>query len=165
MRVPQLRLAALALVSGMGLSGCASDMYGSPYGYGGVDYGYNYGYPGYGYGYSPNYGSGYGYGYGYGYGAYDPFGWYGDFYYPGVGIYVYDRHRNRHVWNNDQQRYWADRRSQWQGRGGTVNNTENWSGWNHQRQNRSNWQGRPSNEQNNPPPRRWQGQGETPQRQ
>ena len=149
MRVPQLRVAAFALASTMGLSACASDMYGDPYGYGG-GYGYNYGYPGYGYGGSPYYGSGYGYGYGYG--AYDPFGWYGDFYYPGVGIYVYDRHRNRHVWNNDQQRYWADRQSRWQSRAGTTNNTENWSGWNRQR-----WQSRSSNNANNPPPRRWQG--------
>lgn len=149
MRVPELRLAALALVSGLGLSGCASDMYGDPYGYGGVGYGYNYGYPGYGYGNSPYYGSGYGYGYGYGYGAYDPFGWYGNSYYPGVGIYVYDQYRNRHVWNNDQQRYWADRRSRWQSRGGTSSNRENWSGWNRQR-----GQDRSTNDQN-APPRRW----------
>lgn len=156
MRVPELRLAALALVSGLGLSGCASDMYGDPYGYGGVGYGYNYGYPGYGYGNSPYYGSGYGYGYGYGYGAYDPFGWQGDYYYPGVGIYVYDRYRNRHVWNDDQRRYWADRQSRWQSRGGTPSNNENWSGWNRQRgQGRGNWQDRSTNDQN-AQPRRWQ---------
>lgn len=145
MRASQLRVAALALVSGLSLSGCAYDMYGDPYGYGGVSVGYGYdgyGYPGYGYGgygYSPYYGNGYGYGYG----AYDPFGWQGDYYYPGVGIYVYDRYRNRHTWDNDQQRYWTDRRTRWQSRSGTTTTNENWSGWNRSReQGRTNWQGR-----------------------
>ena len=116
------------LPSGIVLSGCAYGMYGDPYGYG----------------YGP-YSSasrrrlrlwlrlrrlrrlwrlrrlrrlrlGYG---GYGYGGYDPFGWYGDYYYPGSGIYVYDRYRNRHRWNDDQRRYWQDRRSRWQNHSGT----------------------------------------------
>ena len=58
MRVPRLRLAAVALISGMALSGCAYDMYGDGYGYGGygpyssVSIGYGSGYYG-GYGYSP----------------------------------------------------------------------------------------------------------------
>ena len=52
MRVPPIRLAALALASGIVLSGCAYDMYGDPYGYGygpyssvsvGVGYGGGYG--------------------------------------------------------------------------------------------------------------------------
>ncbi len=64
---------------------------------------------------------GYGYGYGYGYDAYDrdwgdPYwGWYGDYYYPGVGIYVYDSQRRRHRWNDGQRRYWESRRSHWRG--------------------------------------------------
>jgi len=134
MRVPRFRFAALALVSGLALSGCAYDMYGDPYGYGGVSVGVGSGYYG-GYGYGSPYGS-YGYGYpygGYGYGAYDPFGWYGNYYYPGSGIYVYDRHRARHVWTGDQQRYWQDRRSRWQSRTGSTTTSDNWSGWDRSR--------------------------------
>ena len=100
-------------------------------GYGGGYGGYGYG--GYGYGY-PYGGYGYPYG-GYGaYGSYDPFGWYGDYYYPGSGIYVYDSSRTRHVWNNDQQRYWSQRRQQWQNHGGATTSTgDNWSGWDRSR--------------------------------
>ena len=130
MRVPRLRLAALALTSGIVLSGCAYDMYGNGYGgYGGYGYG-PYSGVSVGIGYGSGYG-GYGYGYpygGYGYGGYyDPFGWYGDFYYPGTGIYVYDRHHNRHEWNDNQRRYWTDRRNRWQshnGSNGTTATTE-----------------------------------------
>jgi len=136
-------------------------MYGDGYGYhpyGGVSVGVGYG--GYGYGYDPYYGYG-------GYGAYDPFGWYGDYYYPGVGIYVYDHHHNRHVWNDQQRRYWQDRHSHWQSHHGTSVGTattgtvatgENWSRWdrsnqrnsynrggaNSSRGDRSSWHGRSS---------------------
>jgi hypothetical protein len=123
MRVPRLRFAALALASGIILSGCAYDMYGDDYGYG------------YGYGPRSSVSIGYGYGYPYG-GYYDPFGWYGDFYYPGTGIYVYDRYRHRHQWTDDQRRYWLERRSRWQNHSGTTTTTssrENWSGWNRSR--------------------------------
>jgi hypothetical protein len=150
MRIPRLRLAALALASGIVLSGCAYDMYGDPYsygygGYGGVSIGYGSGYYG-GYGYGYPYG-GYGYG-GYGYG-YDPFGWYGDFYYPGAGIYVYDRYRSRHVWNDDQRHYWQDRRNRWQSRTGSTTTTgSNWSGWD-----RTHWRDRNSSGDGG----RWQG--------
>jgi hypothetical protein len=129
MRTSKIRLAALALVSGITLGGCA---YGyDPYGYGGgVSVGYgNYGYgSGYGYGYGP-----YGYydprysGYGGIYGS--PFGWYGNYYYPGSGIYVYDRYRTRYVWNDRQRRYWRDRHDRWRDRGGRDHNKENWSGF------------------------------------
>lgn len=139
MRTSNLRLAALALVSGITLGGCA---YGyDPYGYGGgVSVGYgNYGYgSGYGYGYGaygpfgyydPRYGGYYDPRYRYGgiYGS--PFGWYGNYYYPGTGIYVYDRYRTRHVWNDRQRRYWSDRRDRWRDRDGRNHNKENWSGF------------------------------------
>ena len=148
MRVPRLRFAALTLVTGIVLSGCASDMYGDPYGYGygpysgvSVGIGYGGGYGGYGYGY-PYGGYGYG-GYGYGGYGYDPFGWYGDYYYPGSGIYVYDRYRRRHEWTDDQRRYWEQRRDQWRshpsGTTTTTSGTENWGGWD-----RSHWRDRGS---------------------
>ncbi|HEY7959841.1 MAG TPA: hypothetical protein VID20_07270 [Sphingomicrobium sp.] len=127
MHIARLKLAALALVGGISLAGCAYGDYGygDPYGYGYAPYGgvsVGIGYGGYG-----GYYGGYGYPYGYGY---DPFGWYGDYYYPGVGIYVYDSHRNRHEWNGDQRRYWENRRSTWQNRSGrTGSGSENWSGW------------------------------------
>jgi hypothetical protein len=38
------------------------------------------------------------------------------------------------VWSGDQQRYWTQRRQQWQGHGGTAATTgENWSGWDRSR--------------------------------
>ena len=156
MRVSRFRLAAAALTSGLLLSGCAYDMYGDPYGYDGYGYGYprsgvsigiGYGSPYGGYGYGYPYGGyggygGYGYpyggygGYGYPYSGYgyDPFGWYGSYYYPGSGIYVYDTNRTRRVWSGDQQRYWTQRRQQWQQHSGTTTSTgENWSGWDRHR--------------------------------
>lgn len=114
----RLALAVALAAGGLSLSACADDMYG-PYGYGG--YGVGYGaYAPYDYGYAP---------YGYGYDAYDPFGWYGDFYYPGAGIYVYDSYRRPHRWSGAQQRYWSGRRSAWQSRTGTTTTHENWSGF------------------------------------
>ena len=148
MSVSHLRLAALAAVGGLGLSGCAYGMYGDDYGYGyggygyprsgvsvsiGSGYGYGYGSPYGGYGYG-SYGYPYGYGYSrYGYGGYDPFGWYGNYYYPGSGIYVYDRNRTRYRWTDQQRRYWQERRDRWRARNGasstTTSTTENWRGW------------------------------------
>jgi len=105
-----LRVTALAFAAVVGLSACTS-----PYGYSGVSMGVgNAGY------YDPYYG-GYGYGAGYGYGggygypgyslAYAPYwGWYDDFYYPGTGYYVYDRHHHKHHWTDAQRRYWQARR-------------------------------------------------------
>jgi hypothetical protein len=103
MRVLSLRTAAVLLVAGVGLGGCA---YG-PYGGLGVGIGYGDGYydPYYG-GYSP-----YGY-YGSRYGAYGApyWGWYDNYYYPGTGYYVYDRYRNPYYWSDSQRRYWERRR-------------------------------------------------------
>ena len=118
MRIPFISLAAIGALA---LGGCAYGDYGPGYGYGGYGYG-NYGYGGgyYG-GYAPYSG--------YGYGAFDPFGWYGaDFYYPGEGVYVYDRGRRAHAWNSDQQHYWSGRRAQYQTRSGRTWSGSNWSG-------------------------------------
>jgi hypothetical protein len=43
----------------------------------------------------------------------DPYwGWYGDYYYPGTGVYVYDRNHRRHAWNDTQRGYWEGRSRQ-----------------------------------------------------
>ena len=115
MRIPQIRLAALALFSGVALGGCAYG-FGDPYGggYGGVSVGY---------------GSSYGYGY-------DPFGWYGNSYYPGTGIYVYDRNRRSRVWTDAERNHWRERlRNRSVGTTSTVTTrsvapSANWSGFN-----------------------------------
>jgi len=134
MRVPQIRLAALAAIGAVALGGCAYgyDPYGG--GYGGVSVGYSSGY-GYGYPYG-----GYGYGYGYPYGGYgygSGFGWYDGFYYPGSGYYVYDRHRHPRVMTDRERSFWTTviRRTH-QGSTGTASaatinsaQRENWSGF------------------------------------
>ncbi|WP_448663583.1 hypothetical protein ACG3SL_02605 [Sphingomonas sp. CJ20] len=76
-----------ALAGAVALSGCVND----GYGYGGVRTSYNAAWG-------------------------DPYwGWYGDYYYPGTGVYVYDRQRHRHRWNDGQRGYWEGRRSGWRG--------------------------------------------------
>ena len=126
MRILTLRTAAIALVAGLGLGGCAYGPYGS---YGGLGVGYGNGYydPYYGGGY---YGAGYsryGSGYGYGYGA-PYYGWYDGFYYPGTGYYVYDRYRRPHRWSDTQRRYWESRRNRYH-RGDSPTNhiIQNWA--------------------------------------
>ena len=106
----RLQTLALALAASAGLSACATyDDYG--YGYGGVSVGYQSG------GYcNPYYDDCYGSGYGRGY-ASSYYGWYGDYYYPGTGFYIYDRGGRRHRWNDDHRRYWEGRRGQY-GSGG-----------------------------------------------
>lgn len=98
------RLAAVAAAVGLtiGLGGCMGD-----YGYGGVGYASSY-YDDYGYG---GYGPSYAYGSPYG-------GWYNNFYYPGTGVYVFDRGGRRTRWNDGQRRYWEGRRGNWQGQRG-----------------------------------------------
>jgi hypothetical protein len=131
MSVFNLKTAALAIVAGVGLSGCAYGPYGSGMGVG-VGYGNGYGYDDY---YDPYYGGGYyganynryGYGYGSGYGQ-PYYGWYNGYYYPGSGYYVYDRDRRAHRWSDAQRKYWEWRR---QGatntaRGGTGGVLQNW---------------------------------------
>ena len=82
-----LKAAGLALGLGLGTAACTDG-----YGYSGVSVGIG---PGYYDGYAPGYASYY--------------GWYGDYYYPGSGVYVYDRYRRPFRWNSNQQRFWQGR--------------------------------------------------------
>lgn len=94
---------------GIGVLGCIDG-----YGYGGVGVGYVSDFYGYGYGDGYYGGGGYGvvgyydgYGYGGGYGGLGGlFGWYGDYYYFGSGIYVYDCDCWLYWWNDGQCCYW-----------------------------------------------------------
>ena len=98
MRILTSSLLAASALAGAALIGGCSDR---GYGYGGVEVGYN-----------ASYG--------------DPYwGWYGDYYYPGTGIYVYDRHRRRTSWNDSQRAYWEGRRSNWHGDRTWRNNWRN----------------------------------------
>jgi hypothetical protein len=125
MSLIRLRTAAILLAAGLGLSACAYDR---GYGYGGVSVGYG----GYCDPYYDDCYSGYGYG-----GYYDPwYGWYGDYYYPGIGIYVFDRSGRRHRWNDDHRRYWEGRRGRWQGRDW---NDRRWERWDNYRGDNRNW--------------------------
>jgi len=100
----RILLAALAATGAAALSGCATyDPYG--YGYSSVSIGVGGG------GYYGGYGGG---GYYPSYGYARPWGgWYNDYYYPGTGVIVYDRYRRSHRWNDDQRRYWEQRRVQY----------------------------------------------------
>ena len=122
----------LLLAAGLSLGACYSDDYG--YGYGGValSYGSLAYYPGYQYPYSypypaypyPGYFGGWGH-----YRAYPYWGWHDGYYYPGSGVYVYDRWRRPHHWNDGYRRYWGGRRDYWRGRGewsGHQDRMENW---------------------------------------
>lgn len=143
MRVPHLRLAALALASGVALGGCSYNGL-----YGGLEAGYgNYGYGAYNdYGYyDPYYYGGFGRPYGglggY-YGGYPYWGWYNGFYYPGTGSWVYDTHRRRHPITEEQRQYWAEKFARFRNSGTTsttgttatsnsaITPRENWSGFN-----------------------------------
>ncbi len=98
------RLGIVALVGGLGFGTAACTDYG--YGYGGASLGYGLAYVG-----DPYYG-GYGGGWdGWGGGYYGggAWGWNNNFYYPGTGVYVYDRYRRPHRWNDAQRRYWQSR--------------------------------------------------------
>src|SRR5690348_18495553 len=117
MHIARLKLAALALVGGVSLAGCAYDMYGDPYGYGGYG-GYGYGYPSGGLSVGIGYG-GYGYGYpyrGFGYGGYDSLGWFGGFFFSGTGLFLVGRYRNCHGGGGGQRGLWGDPRVTWRDR-------------------------------------------------
>ena len=104
---PALALAALTV------GGCAYDgYYGGGVGYGGGYYdnaGYGYG----GYGYGP---SSYGYGY----------GWFDDYWYPGSGVFIYDRAGRRHDWRDSDRAHWEGGQGGRAGRGGPP--PRGWSG-------------------------------------
>nr|WP_246352252.1 hypothetical protein [Sphingomonas xinjiangensis] len=162
--------AGLLGVLGLSTGGCAEDGYGYSgvsVGYGVADYG-GYGYDGLGYD---------GFGYGSGLGSY--FGWYGDYYYPGSGVYVYDQYRRPFRWNQGQRRYWENRGRNW--RGDRNPNWGQWGnrpggpgrpGWNDGRPGRPGWNGngprpgRPEWNGNGPRPGRpeWNGNGPRPGR-
>ncbi len=116
------RIGLTGLLVGLGIaaSGCTDG-----YGYSGVNVGIGSGgyYDPYNDGYG-GYGSYAGYG-GYG-GAYAPsyYGWSGNYYYPGTGVYVYDRDRRRYRWNDGQRRYWEGRRGSI---GGNARIRDNWA--------------------------------------
>ncbi|HEX8240291.1 MAG TPA: hypothetical protein VF574_11180 [Allosphingosinicella sp.] len=130
MSLIRLRAAALLLATGIGLSACtAYDDYG--YGYGGVSVGYG--------SYCDPYWDDCYYGRGGGYAPW--YGWYGDYYYPGYGIYVYDRYRRPHRWNDDHRRYWEGRRSRYGGRDWNDRRWERWDGWDRSRRDGSRWDG------------------------
>lgn len=88
------RALTAALAGLLALGGCSA--YDDGYGYGGVSLGYGSGY------YDPWY--------------YGRYGWYDGFYYPGSGYFIYDRHGQRHRWNNHHRRYWESRRHNQEGR-------------------------------------------------
>jgi len=124
MSLRRLRLPALLLAGSLVLGGCAYDNYG---------YGRSRSYA------SVSYGSGGCDPYYYDcYGSYDPwYGWYGNYYYPGWGVYVYDSYRRPHRWNDNQRRYWNDRRSRWEGRDWNDRRWERWDRW--ERRDDRNW--------------------------
>jgi hypothetical protein len=114
----RLRAAALLLASAAGLSACS--YYDDGYGYGGVSVGV-----GYGDGYCDPYWDDC-----YRGRAYDPwYGWYGDYYYPGIGFYVYDRWGRRYRWADDHRRYWEGRRHHWRDRDWNDRRWERWEGF------------------------------------
>jgi hypothetical protein len=138
----RLRTALLAALGAATLGGCA---YSDGYGYG---YGVSAGYGTRGGGCDPYYGCDYGYGgyddYGYG----DPwYGWYNGFYYPGIGIYIFDQWGRRYRWNDDYRRYWEGRRGHYQGRNWNDRQWERWDGYRNRGSqgatpDRGNWQDR-----------------------
>jgi hypothetical protein len=129
MRRTRLATLAFALAAPFALSACDT------YGYGG--YGYSSVSLGYGsrgwcdpYYYDCRYYGGYGYGYN-GYGA-DPYwGWWGNYYYPGIGFYIYDSFGRRYPWNEQYRRYWEGRRGTWGHRNWSDPRWQRWDGYRH----------------------------------
>lgn len=118
MLIHRISATALAVALGLTAAACTED----GYGYSGVSVGYSS--AGYYDGYDPYYR----------YGPSSYFGWYGDYYYPGTGYYVYDRYRRPHRWNDGQRRYWYDRGREWRG-----DRRENWRGFDNRRGERRDW--------------------------
>ncbi len=107
--IPRLMKSAMAAGAILSLGGC---MYGGA-GYYGDGYVNNRGYacdP-----YAPfddYYACDYGYGFAnIGYGG----GWYDQYYYPGYGVYIFDRGGRRHAMRHHHRRHWARQRAQYGG--------------------------------------------------
>jgi hypothetical protein len=126
MRHRRLRAALLVLAGSAGLAACADD-YGG-YGYSGLAVGYgNRGCDPYYY--DCGYGGSYGYGGWNGYYA-DPYwGWWGNYYYPGIGFYIYDSYGRRYPWNEQYRRYWEGRRGTWGQRNWNDPRWQRWDGY------------------------------------
>ena len=125
MYVPRLRSALILLAAAAGLGACN---YHDGYGYSRVSVGYSSG------GYCDPYWDDCYYRRGYRRGYYDPwYGWYDNHYYPGIGIFVYDRWGRRHHWGDHHRRFWEGRRHHWRGRNWHDRRWENWSGFRHRR--------------------------------
>ncbi|SKB29038.1 hypothetical protein [Sphingopyxis flava] len=112
-----LAIGALATTT---LSGCYyGDVYGASYASSGVCAGDYYDYDPYayddGYGYdcydSLDYGGGFAQ---IGFGG----GWYDSYYYPGYGLWMFDRYRNRYPLSGRHLNYWGGRRAWWRHHGG-----------------------------------------------
>ena len=123
MSASRLRLFVLLAASAAGLAACADD-----YGYG---YGMSAGYGPRGGYCDPNYYDCGAYGYdAYDYGYGDPwYGWYGDYFYPGVGFFVFDRFGHRFRMDRDQHRFWQGRRGN---RSWTDQRFQHWNGFHSQ---------------------------------
>ena len=61
-------------------------------------------------------------GYGSRYNSTPYYGWYDDYYYPGIGYYIYDRSGSRQRWSDRHRNYWEARRP-------SRGYRENWSGY------------------------------------
>lgn len=88
-----------------GLAACA-DYYDRPYGYSSAAVGYGAGY------YSQPY-----------------YGWYQNYYYPGTGIYIYDRRGVRQRWSGAHRNYWQGQRQYYRDQRSWGQRQPNWSGW------------------------------------
>ncbi len=114
----RIRTSAFALAAAVTLGGCTT--YDDGYGYGSLSIGYGGG------GWcDPYWDDCYGSGW---YG--DPWwGWYDDFYYPGIGLFVYDSWGRPFRWSDRHRRFWEGRRHHWSGRDWNDRRWERWDGF------------------------------------
>ncbi len=151
MKLRTLRSMALALAASVSLSACVYPYADNGYGDEGYadGYGYEDGYGGDGYGD----GSAYAVAYGgrYGWDSYcDPFydryyyadcdyyhgfgqigwggGYWSNYYYPGYGLWIFDRGGRRHRMDDNHRRYWGSKRHEFRNGRGDYRNDNYWSG-------------------------------------